>query len=169
MGHRAGWLAVSAGLAGGAHVILVPEQPFDIDEVAAALRHRHQRESFSIVVVATPVVGTFEFAVTKGPSGDIWAGAIGERVRAELGTRTGFESRLVVLGHVQRGGTPTAADRILASRFGVAAVEAIQSGASAVMTALCGDDVHLVPLADATAGIRPVPDDLLRVAGSLLQ
>jgi len=172
MGHRAGWLAVSAGLAGGAHVILVPERPFDIDEVAASLRHRHQRESFSIVVVAegaTPAAGTFEFAVTKGPSGDIAAGAIGERVRSELGLRTGFESRLVVLGHVQRGGAPTAADRILASRFGVAAVEAIQSGASAVMTALCGDVVQLVPLADATAGFRPVPDDLLRVADSLLR
>lgn len=109
MGHRTGWLAVGAGIAGGAHVILAPEEPFDIEEVAASLRHRHHRASFSIVVVAEgalPVAGTLDFAPVEGPTGNITAGAIGERVRSELAARTGFETRLVVLGHVQRGGPP---------------------------------------------------------------
>jgi ATP-dependent phosphofructokinase / diphosphate-dependent phosphofructokinase len=171
MGHRAGWLAVSAAIAGGAHVVLAPEEAFDIEEVAASLRHRHQRHSFSIVVVAEgamPAEGSFEFSAAEGPSGDIIAGAIGARVRAELASRTGFESRLVVLGHVQRGGSPTPSDRILATRFGVAAIDAIQAGASGVMTALRGDEVRLISLAEATAGIQQVPKELLHVARSLI-
>ncbi|MHB1594734.1 MAG: 6-phosphofructokinase [Streptosporangiaceae bacterium] len=171
MGHRTGWLAVGAGIAGGAHVILAPEEPFDIAEVAAALRHRHQRVSFSIVVTAegaVPVPGTLDFTPAEGPAGTIIAGALGERVRSELAARTGFESRLVVLGHVQRGGTPTPADRLLATRFGVAAVEAAHDGASNVITALSGDAITLVPLGEATAGIRPVPKTLLHVIQALL-
>jgi 6-phosphofructokinase 1 len=171
MGHRTGWLAVGAGIAGGAHAILVPEEPFDIEEVAASLRHRHQRESFSIVVVAEgalPLPGTLDFAPIEGPTGNIIAGVIGERVRNELGRRTGFESRLVVLGHVQRGGPPTPADRLLGTRFGVAAVDAVHDGASGIVTALSGDEVKLVSLDEATAGIRPVPKSLLHVAQALL-
>ncbi len=171
MGHRSGWLAVGAGVAGGAHVILAPEEPFDIEEVAASLRHRHQRESFSIVVVAegaVPVPGTLDFAPVEGPTGTITAGTIGERVRSELASRTGFESRLVVLGHVQRGGSPTPADRLLATRFGVAAVDAVHDGAAGVMAALAGDAIRFVGLDEATAGIKMVPKDLLHVARSLL-
>jgi len=170
MGHRTGWLAVGAGIAGGAHVILAPEASFDIEEVAASLRHRHQRESFSIVVVAegaVPVPGTLGFRPVEGPTGNITAGVTGERVRSELAGRTGFETRLVVLGHVQRGGPPTAADRLLATHFGVAAVDAVHDGASGAMTAVGGDEVSLIPLEDATAGIRPVPKALLDVAQAL--
>lgn len=170
MGHRTGWLAVSAGIAGGAHVILTPEEPFDIAEIAATLHHRHQRESFSIVVVAEgaiPVPGTLDFTPLEGPTGTIVAGTIGEKVRAELADRTGFETRLVVLGHVQRGGSPTPADRILATRFGVAAIDSVEAGTFGVMTALNGDDVRLIGLDQATAGIRPVPKALFHVAQAL--
>jgi len=171
MGHSTGWLAVGAGVAGGAHVILVPEVPFDLDEVAAKLRRRHGPVSFSVVVVAegaVPAPGTIDFVAKRGNHGSIVAGAIGERVRMELATRTGFESRLVVLGHVQRGGVPTANDRLLAARFGVAAVEAAANGAEAVVTALRGDDIVLVPLADAAGGPRPAPASWLRAAGALV-
>ncbi len=170
MGHRTGWLAIGAGIAGGAHVILAPETPFDIEEIAAMLRHRHQRESFSIVVVAegaTPVPGTLDFAPVEGPTGSIVAGAIGERVRAELAERTGFETRLVVLGHVQRGGTPTPADRLLATQLGAAAVAAVHDDTSSVVTALDGYRVGLISLAQATAGVRTVPPELLEVAAAL--
>jgi len=110
MGHRSGWLAIGSGIAGGAHAILVPEIPFEIEEVAASLEHRHQRASFSIVVVAEgalPAPGTMDFVPRTEPTGTIVAGTIGEQVRSELSTRTGFETRLFVLGHVQRGGAPT--------------------------------------------------------------
>jgi phosphofructokinase-like protein len=172
MGHRAGWLAVGAGIAGGAHVILAPEEPFDIEEVAASLRHRHHRASFSIVVVAegaVPLPGTLDFAPVEGPTGSIAAGAIGERVRSELAGRTGFETRLVVLGHVQRGGSPTAADRLLATRLGVGAVDAVHEGSGGVVAALSGDEIRLVGLDEATAGIKAVPKELLYVAKALLQ
>jgi 6-phosphofructokinase len=171
MGHRAGWLAVGAGVAGGAHVILAPEQPFDIEEVAAALRHRHHRASFSIVVAAegaVPLPGTLDFSPVEGPTGSITAGTIGERVRSELASRTGFETRLVVLGHVQRGGSPTAADRLLATRLGVRAVDAVHEGSGGVMAALSGDEIRLVGLDDATAGIKMVPEELLHVSAALL-
>lgn len=170
MGHRSGWLAVGAGIAGGAHVILAPERPFDIEEVAASLRHRHQRESFSIVVAAegaVPLPGTLDYAPVEGPAGIGVAGVLGERVRAELAARTGFETRLVVLGHIQRGGTPTPADRLLATQLGAAAVGAVHDGASGSVTVIDGYEVELVSLAEATAGIRYVPDALLQVAGAL--
>ena len=170
MGHQTGWLAVGAGIAGGAHVILPPEEPFDIEEIAGLLRHRHQRESFSIVVVAEgaqPAAGTLEFSAAEGPMGSIVAGAIGERVRLELATRTSFETRLVVLGHIQRGGIPTAADRLLATQLGVAAVDAVHDDASSVITALSGSEVGLISLTEATAGIRRVPQSLLEVAAAL--
>lgn len=170
MGRHAGWLAVGAGIAGGAHAILVPERPFDIEQVAAALRRRHRVANFSIVVVAegaTPAPGTDGTAPVADPNQPIVAGSIGAWVRAELAERSGFESRLVVLGHVQRGGTPTAADRLLATRFGVAAVQAAAAGATRVMTALVGDEVHLVPLDVAMAGPRGVPATLLEISRAL--
>ncbi len=171
MGHHTGWLAYGAGIAGGAHAILAPERPFDIAEVAEALRRRHETVSYSIVVVAegaSPLPGTMDLGPRREPNGSIVAGAVGERVRSELAVRTGFESRLVVLGHVQRGGAPTPADRLLASRFGVAAVEAVEEGASGVMTALVGDEVGIVPLAVAATGPRAAPAALVEAAQVLV-
>ena len=102
-----------------------------------------------------------------GPFGSIVAGAIGERVAAEIGARTGFETRVTVLGHVQRGGAPTPTDRILGSRFGVAAMDAVSRGESGVMTALRGDEVVLIPLSDVAGKVKAVPAELLMVAHAL--
>jgi 6-phosphofructokinase len=152
--------------------VLAPEEPFDIDKVVRFLRHRHRAHaSFSIIVVAegaVPADGTsMTYSTQLGPFGEIVAGAIGERLGAEIGQRTGFDTRVTVLGHVQRGGTPTPADRILGSRFGVAAVDAVTAGSSGVMTALRGDEVVLVPLAEIAGKVKQVPMDLLEVAGAL--
>lgn len=171
MGHHVGWIAVTAGLAGGADMILTPEHPFDIDEVASTIRHRHRSyATSSVVVVAEGAVakeGTLDFTAPEGPYGAIVAGSMGERIKLELGQRTGFDTRLTVLGHVQRGGSPTAADRVLASRFGVAAVDALEAGESAVMTAVVGDEIKLVPIADVAGKLKTVPDDLYAVATAL--
>src|SRR5690606_31642644 len=126
---------------------------FDMDKVAKFLRHRHRAHaSFSIVVVAegaVPAAGTSMVYETQlGRYGEIVAGAIGGAVAREIASRTAFDTRVTVLGHVQRGGTPLPADRILGSRFGYSAVEALESGASDVMTAIRGDRVDLVPLAE---------------------
>lgn len=172
MGRSAGWIAVQAGIAGGAEVVLTPEDPFDIDKVARYLKHRHRAHaSFSIVVVAegaVPAEGTSMVWETKyGKFGEIVSGAISERVAEEIAARTGFDTRVTVLGHVQRGGTPLPSDRILGSRFGVAAVDALQSGQSSVMTALRGDEVVLVPLEEVAGKAKPVPAELIRVANAL--
>ncbi|WP_154793886.1 6-phosphofructokinase [Occultella kanbiaonis] len=172
MGRHAGWIAVQAGIAGGAEIVLAPEAPFDMDRVVRTLKHRHRAHaSFSIVVVAegaVPAEGTsFEFETRLGPHGEIIAGSTGERVAAEIAARTGFETRVTVLGHVQRGGTPLPGDRILASRFGYAAVEALAEGRSAVMTALRGDRVELVPLSEVAGRLKRVPDELIAVASAL--
>lgn len=171
MGHHVGWIAVAAGIAGGADQVLIPEEPFDIDEVAARLRHRHRSYARSSIVVvaegATAAPDTLDFEPPEGPYGSIVAGAIGERIKVELEERTGFETRVTILGHVQRGGTPTAADRLLASRFGIAAVDAVHEGASGVMTALVGDEIRLVPVADVAGRLKTVPEDLRRVARAL--
>nr|WP_216645716.1 ATP-dependent 6-phosphofructokinase [Isoptericola halotolerans] len=172
MGRHAGWIAATSGIAGGAELVLAPEEPFDIDRVVKFLRHRHRAHaSFSIIVVAegaVPAEGTsMDYETRLGPFGEIVAGAIGERLGAELSERTGFDTRVTVLGHVQRGGTPTPSDRILGSRFGVAAVDAVTAGSSAVMTALHGDDVVLVDLAEVAGKIKQVPADLLGVAAAL--
>ncbi|HET7900652.1 MAG TPA: 6-phosphofructokinase, partial [Candidatus Nanopelagicales bacterium] len=171
MGHHVGWIAVAAGIAGGADQILIPEDPFDIDEIAAQLRHRHRSyASSSIVVVAegaTAKEGTLDFTPPEGPYGAIVAGAIGERIKYELAERTGFDTRVTILGHVQRGGSPTATDRLLASRFGVAAADAVHDGRTSVMTALVGDRIELVPIADVAGRVKQVPEDLRRVATSL--
>jgi 6-phosphofructokinase 1 len=162
MGHQAGWLAVGAGIAGGAHAILVPEEPVDLAELAAHLRHRHRRDSYSIIVVAEGASVGVDGAAGMTTS-------VGGRVRADLAARTGFETRLVVLGHVQRGGTPTAADRVLATRLGVAVVEAAHDGACGVMVGLAGDEITSVSLADATSTARLVPKELLHTAHALLR
>lgn len=169
MGRHAGWIAVTSGIAGGAELVLAPEEPFDIDEVVRFLKHRHRAHAnFSIVVVAEGAAprpgGSMDFTTQLGAYGEIVAGAVGERVAKEIAERTGFDTRVTILGHVQRGGSPTPTDRILGSRFGVAAVDAVVAGETAVMTALRGEQVELVPLAEVAGQVKHVPEDLLRTA-----
>ncbi|WP_278237485.1 ATP-dependent 6-phosphofructokinase [Isoptericola sp. AK164] len=172
MGRHAGWIATTAGIAGGAELVLAPEEPFDIDRVVRFLQHRHRAHaSFSIIVVAegaVPLEGSsMQYETQLGPFGEIVAGAISERLGAEIASRTGFDTRVTILGHVQRGGTPTPADRILGSRLGVAAIDAVSAGESGVMTALRGDDVVLVPLTDIAGKVKQVPAEMLEVARAL--
>ena len=162
MGRHAGWIALQSGLAGGADVILIPERPFDIDEVCGLLRRRHARgRAFSIVVAAEgamPIEGTMELAAKdKDEFGHVRLGGIGHRLEHEIEERTGFETRATVLGHVQRGGTPTAFDRVLATRVGVAAIDAAHDGNWGMMPALRGTRIELVPLTEAVARLRTVP------------
>src|SRR5215207_6057598 len=162
MGRHAGWIALQSGLAGGADVILIPERPFDIDEVCGMIRRRHARgRAFSIVVAAEgalPKEGTMEVAAgEKDEFGHVRLGGIGQRLEREIEERTGFETRATVLGHVQRGGTPTAFDRVLATRVGLAAVDAAHEGRWGVMPALRGTRIELVPLSEAVADLRTVP------------
>ncbi len=155
MGRHAGWIATHAGIAGGADAILVPERPFDIEQVVAHLRRRHERgRSFSIVVVAegaTPREGTLQ--IRAGTATDAFGharlGGIGVTLEQEIERRTGFESRVTILGHVQRGGTPVAYDRVLATRFGVAAMDAVAGGRSGVMVGLQGTEIVEVALEQA--------------------
>jgi 6-phosphofructokinase 1 len=162
MGRHAGWIALHAGVAGGADVILIPEQPFDVEEVCARLRRRHERGYlFSIVVVAegaTPQEGTME--TVEGATdefGHVRLGGVGQRLEREIERRTGYETRTTVLGHIQRGGTPTAFDRVLATRFGLAAVDAADDGRWGMMPALRGNRIELVALEDAVRELKTVP------------
>jgi ATP-dependent phosphofructokinase / diphosphate-dependent phosphofructokinase len=162
MGRHAGWIALHSGIAGGADVILIPEIPFDIDEVCRLIRRRHERgRYFSIVVAAEgaiPKEGTM--AVSAGELDEFGhprLGGIGQRLEVEIEQRTGYETRATVLGHIQRGGTPTAFDRVLATRLGLAAVDAAHDGAWGMMTALRSTQIELVPLAQAVAQLRTVP------------
>jgi 6-phosphofructokinase 1 len=162
MGRSAGWIALHSGIAGGADVILIPEIPFDIDEVCRLIRHRHERgRYFSIVVVAegaTPKAGTMEIVTGEVDEfGHPRLGGIGQRLEREIEQRLGYETRTTVLGHIQRGGTPTAFDRVLASRLGLAAVEAAHEGRWGTMTALHATQIELVSLADAVAEVKRVP------------
>jgi ATP-dependent phosphofructokinase / diphosphate-dependent phosphofructokinase len=162
MGRHAGWIALYAGVAGGADVILIPEIPFDIDDVCRLIQRRHGRgRPFSIVVAAegaTPKEGTMNvFAGQLDEFGHPRLGGIGHRLEQEIEQRTGFETRATVLGHVQRGGTPTAFDRVLATRFGLAAIDAAHEGAWGMMTALRATRIELVPLAEAVIELRTVP------------
>ena len=155
MGRHAGWIAVHSGMAGGADAVLVPEHPFDVDEVCDRLRRRHEKgRTFSIVVVAEGAVreGGGEPSSTEEVTdafGHARLGGIGVELEHEIEARTGFESRVTILGHVQRGGTPTAFDRVLATRFGVAAVGAVNDGAFGTMVALHGTEIEHVALEDA--------------------
>ncbi len=172
MGRHAGWIAVASGIAGGAEIVLAPEEPFEIEKIVKFLKHRHRAHAnFSIVVVAegaAPAKGSaMDYEVQLGQYGEIIAGAIGERVAKEIQERTGFDTRLTVLGHVQRGGTPTPTDRILGSRFGVAAIDAISAGKTNVMTAVRNEEIVLVPLEEIAGKVKTVPDDLLNVAKAL--
>jgi phosphofructokinase-like protein len=170
MGRHAGWIAAYSGIAGGADVILVPERPFDVDEVCERIKRRHARgTTFSIVVVsegATPRDGSG--ITTSGAKTDAFGharlGGIAVELERELEERTGFETRMTILGHVQRGGTPTAYDRVLATRFGVKAVEAADRGEFGTMVSLRGTEIVLAPLADAVAEPKLLDDDLYDTA-----
>jgi 6-phosphofructokinase 1 len=160
MGRHAGWIALHAGMAGGANVILLPEQPFDLTAVCDWVERRFQTHYSPIIVVAegaTPKEGTMATA-----TGDLDAfgharlGGIGQLLADEVEKRTGKESRAVVLGHVQRGGTPTAFDRVLATRFGLGAIDAVQDGAYGQMVALRGTDIVRVSLHEGTAQLKLV-------------
>ena len=162
MGRNAGWIALHSGIAGGADVILIPEIPFDISEVCRLIERRHARgRYFAIVVVAEgaqPIEGTM--SVTTGELDEFGhprLGGIGQRLEKEIERRTGFETRATVLGHVQRGGTPTAFDRVLATRLGLAAIDAAHERRWGSMTALRSTQIELVALADAVAEVRRVP------------
>ena len=156
MGRHAGWIAVYSGMAGGADSILVPERPFDMDEVCDRIRRRHDAgRTFSIVVVsegATPKDGNETHAGAGTDAfGHARLGGIAVDLERAIEERTGYESRMTILGHVQRGGTPTAFDRVLATRFGVAAVDAVTAGEFGRMVALHGTEITRVPLDDALA------------------
>jgi phosphofructokinase-like protein len=172
MGRHAGWIALHSGLAGGADVILIPEKPFDIEEVCRGISRRRSRgRFFSIVVVAEgalPAEGTMETVggVTDA-FGHVRLGGIGVRLEQEIEARTGFETRATILGHVQRGGTPTAFDRVLATRLGIAAIDAADAGDWGKMAALKGQRIELVPLAEAVKALRTVSDEDYAVAEAL--
>jgi ATP-dependent phosphofructokinase / diphosphate-dependent phosphofructokinase len=157
MGRHAGWIAAYSGIAGGADVILVPERPFDIDDVCSRIQHRHEGGStFSIVVVAegaTPKDGEIvsEFSGDTDAFGHVRLGGIAVELEKAIEARTGFESRMTILGHVQRGGTPLAYDRVLGTRFGVAAIDAVSDGDFGKMVALRGTEIVRVPLDEALA------------------
>jgi ATP-dependent phosphofructokinase / diphosphate-dependent phosphofructokinase len=151
MGRHAGWIALYSGLAGGADMILIPEEPFDIEQVCSRITHRHSRgASFSIVVVAegaTPAEGTMELASGEQDEfGHVRLGGVGNRVADEIERRTGFEARVTNLGHVLRGGSPTAYDRVIATRFGIEAIDAVNDGDFGIMVALRGTDIVRVPI-----------------------
>src|SRR4051812_16138383 len=146
MGRHAGWIAIYACMAGGADIVLVPEEPFDIAEVCRRIEHRHAHgTNFSIVVVAEgaqPKEGTMVLQSGEVDEfGHVRLGGISAVIQAEVERRTGFETRVTVLGHVLRGGTPTAYDRVLATRFGLAAIDAADDGAFATMVALQGNAI----------------------------
>jgi 6-phosphofructokinase 1 len=168
MGRHTGWIAVMSGIAGGADVILIPEKPVDVEEVCGEIRRRHARgKNFSIVVVSEGC--ELPGAEDKGEVDQfghrlLAKRGVGERLGEEIEARTGFETRVTVLGHIQRGGSPTARDRILATRFGLKASDLVAEGAYGQMAALRGDDVISVPLAEATAELKTVPDHWYDVA-----
>jgi phosphofructokinase-like protein len=168
MGRHAGWIAFHAGIAGGANVILIPEVEFDLDRVCDYIERRFESQYSPIVVVA-------EGAIPKGgmPQGDgaptdafghVRLGGIANWLEGEIEQRTGHEARATVLGHIQRGGTPTAFDRVLATRFGLHAIDAAHEEQWGKMTALRSTDIQLVDLSEATAELKTVPESLYREA-----
>jgi ATP-dependent phosphofructokinase / diphosphate-dependent phosphofructokinase len=171
MGRHAGWIATHAGISGGADAILVPERPFDIDELIAHLRRRHARgRNFSIVVVAegaTPAEGhgmTVTLDESHDAFGNVRLGGVGVMLEREIRERSGYDARATILGHVQRGGTPVAFDRVLATRFGVEALRAVTGARYGAMVALRGTEVVEVPLAGALGARRLLDPRLYETA-----
>jgi 6-phosphofructokinase 1 len=168
MGRHTGWIAVMSGIAGGADVILVPEIPVDFEEVAESIRKRHARgKNFSIVVVSEgcELPGLAD-AEERDQFGHVTLSkrGVGDALGSEIEQRTGYETRVTVLGHIQRGGSPTSRDRVLATRFGLKAADLALAGDFGQMAALHGDDVVAVPLAEATAELKRVPSEWMDVA-----
>jgi phosphofructokinase-like protein len=168
MGRHAGWIALHAGLAGGANVILIPERPFDLDLVCELVGQRLEAHFAPIVVVsegAQPEGGVPETqAVGLDDFGHVRLGGIAHWLEGQIERKTGKETRATVLGHVQRGGTPTAFDRVLATRFGLHAIDAVDAGRWGKMTALRGIDIQLVELSEAVAQLKTVPEELYEEA-----
>jgi 6-phosphofructokinase len=169
MGRHTGWIAVMSGIAGGADVILIPEQPISIDEACADIQHRHERgKDFSIVVVSEgyELEGASDADADVDQFGHVRLSerGVGARLASEIEQRTGYETRVTVLGHVQRGGSPTPRDRVLATRYGLKAADLVEEGKFGQMAALQGDRIVDVPLKDATAELKTVPDEWYAVA-----
>jgi len=169
MGRHAGWIATFAGIAGGADVILIPEKPIDFDEVCELIKRRHARgKTFSIVVVAEGAQFKEGSVVTQDQKidafGHIRLGGIGDALAQAIEGKTGYETRVSVLGHIQRGGSPTAFDRILGTRFGVKAVELVKAKKFAKMVSLKGNKIVDVPLEEAVAELKTVDMDLYEIA-----
>ncbi len=179
MGRDAGWIAIHSGVAGGADVILIPEQPFDIERVSETIRQRHATgRYFSIVVVAEGAkfagnnTDSSESNVLQDQEKDEFGharlGGIGNTLAHEIERRTGFESRTVVLGHIQRGGSPSAFDRMLATRYGLTAIDMVHEGKFGFMAALRGNKLISIPLAEALAKNRTVDQEIINVADGIL-
>jgi 6-phosphofructokinase 1 len=173
MGRHTGWIAVMSGMAGGADVILIPEQPITIEEACRDIQRRHERgKDFSIVVVSEGYELTYESgerqqitqAAPTDQFGHVRLGGIGDVLAREIEERTGYETRVTVLGHIQRGGTPTPRDRILATRYGLKAADLVHEGHWGTMTALRGDEIVEVPLRDAVAELKTVPPEFYEAA-----
>ncbi len=173
MGRTKGWIATYAGIAGGADAILVPEVPYELEEIAEIVRRRHRRgQRYSIVVVGEgvePPPGTKKQKARKDAFGFDRLGGVGYRVADALEEMTGFETRVSVLGHIQRGGTPSAFDRVLATRLGVAAADYAVDGMTGVMTAVRGIDIVPVSMEEACATIRGVPEELFDTAATFFE
>ena len=169
MGRHTGWIAVMSGMAGGADVILIPEHPITIEEACADIQRRHERgKDFSIVVVSEGYELTYASGekqqIAQPPAardqfGHVRLGGVGDVLAAEIEERTGYETRVTVLGHVQRGGTPTPRDRILATRYGLKAADLVHEERWGTMAALQGDAIVDVPLRDAVAELKTVPPE----------
>ena len=173
MGRHTGWIAVMSGMAGGADVILIPEHPITIEEACADIQRRHERgKDFSIVVVSegyelTYASGEKQQVTQAAPIdqfGHVRLGGVGDVLAAEIEERTGYETRVTVLGHVQRGGTPTPRDRVLATRYGLKAADLVHEERWGTMAALHGDDVVAVSLKEAVAELKTVPPEFYEAA-----
>lgn len=172
MGRHAGWIATYAGIAGGADAILIPEHPIDVDEVCALIEQRHNHEVyFSIIVVAEgarikegKVAKEILSSTKRDEFGHVQLGGIGGVLAKAIARKTGYDTRVTVLGHTQRGGTPTAFDRVLASRYGVAAMDAVHGKRFGVMVALVGKKIVELPLAEISKGIKTVDPKLYNLS-----
>jgi 6-phosphofructokinase 1 len=178
MGRDAGWIALYSGIAGGADVILIPERPFDVDKVAESIRQRHERgRYFSIIVVAEGAKFSSEPGqgapvlqdMGKDEFGHVKLGGIANILAREIEKRTGFETRAVVLGHIQRGGTPSAFDRVLATRYGLGAIDMVHRGEFGCMAALRANKIVSIPLIEAISRNRVVDDEMIQIVDGLFQ
>jgi 6-phosphofructokinase 1 len=172
MGRDSGWIATYAGIAGGATVILIPEQPFDLDDVAKIIERRHERGRYASIVViaegAVPKAGTLDIGERERDQyGHFRLGGIASLVAPEIERRTGYDTRVVQIGHVQRGGTPSAYDRVLSTRYGLAAIDAVHAKAWGEMVVLRSTKIMRAPMQDAVGGTRHVDMNLYQEVASV--